>query len=85
MTWLNMVELTRADLAGAPTSARGIWPGGAAMFITWSLAFMEVEGRVVRRLTQREAGWGAVSQCPVPRGASYWPCSALIVLKFLII
>lgn len=61
MLWLNTVELTWAESAGALTSARGIWPGDVAMFITWSLAFVEVEVRVVLRLTQREAGWGAVS------------------------
>ena len=72
MLWLTVVDLTWAGLAGALTSARGIWPGDVAMFITWSLALMEVEAGVVLRLTQREAGLGAAAQCPVLRRASYW-------------
>lgn len=40
MLWLNAVELTWVELAGALTSARGIWRRDVAVFITWSLEFV---------------------------------------------
>lgn len=81
MLWLNAVDLTWVELAGALTSAKGIWLGNVAVFITWVLALVEVGVGVVLRATQREvvsattvaakAGWGAVTQCPVLRRAPY--------------
>lgn len=48
------MEFAWVELAGVLTSARGIWPGDVAVFITWSLALMEVGVEVVLRAPQSE-------------------------------